>query len=366
MPLHLGINPNPIAFGTVAVFSPAVINVNAHVTGGVPHVDEVVWDWDITGPDAADFSPTHFTQTTVQSEDTSDPLTFTPSSAGAKTATLTITSTDAINTPIVIALTGTGGAGGFLTLTPETTNDFGMVKDGTTSGVLNVLLQNNSGTDVIVTAIAFNGDFAAGGALPGLPFTQHANAADPAVVIPIQFTPTFTGFRVTANAVEVTSNATNNPTDQAMEGTGTIITPAFVIADTPRRLLLGYVDNLAPTILEADPTNLDTEELAFIKGVYDYDLPLYEKYLNRHIIRAEDLGTFAYAVTMITNRQTITKSLTGQGGLADESVANYFADLGLSADLITVDISRAADDGPMSITQIFHEVERRGEQVERT
>jgi hypothetical protein len=369
MPLQLNTFPpngGTLAFGTIPVAGSSTLGIDFAVSGGINHIDEVTWTWTITGPNAADFTPNPHSDTTVQAEPMTENLTFSPTTPGAKTATLTITSTDAFNTPIVINLTGTAAAGGFLTLSPQTTNDFGMVKDGTDSSVLNVLVQNNSDTDVIVTAIAFNGDFSAGGALPGLPFTQHANHVDAAKVIPIKFHPTSTGFKITANAVEVTSNATNNPTDQAMQGTGVIIFPAFTIADTPHRLLLGYVDAVTPTILEADPVDLDTEESGFIKAVYDYDLPLYEKYLNRHVLRAEDLGTFAYAVTMTTPRQTLTDNLSGQGGLADESIADYYADLGLSADLITVTVSRAADDGPLSITQVFHEVERRGETVERT
>src|SRR5258706_5159191 len=186
MLLHVG--PSQVAFGNVPVSSTATINMGFSSSGGVSHVDSVVWNWSITGPNAADFTPGSNTGTTTQGEPDSIPLHFTPSAPGARSATMTITS-DAINTPIVIALSGTGAAGGSLTLTPQTTNDFGPQKDGTTSGVLNVLLQNNSGTDVIVTAIAFNGDFAAGGALPGLPFTQHAGTVDPGVIIPVVFTP---------------------------------------------------------------------------------------------------------------------------------------------------------------------------------
>lgn len=366
MALHLNISPaSSLPFGNVPVSGSAVLNINTSCSGGLTG-DTVSWTWSITGPDAADFSPSSNAGTETQGDPvTHNPVTFSPSSPGAKSATLTIT-WGLPGSPRTIALSGTGAAGGSLTLSPQTTNDFGPVKDGTPSSVLNVLLQNNSGTDVIVTAINFNGDFAAGGALPAVPFTQHANHTDPVVVIPVIFTPSVTGFRITANAVSVPNNGTPNPALQSMQGTGVVINPAFTVAATPKVLLLGYVDNITPTILQADPTDLDTEEAAFVTSVYDYDLPLYEKYLNRHILRAEDFGLFDYTVSMITPRQTVTINKVSQGGLADGSVANYFADGGVSDDLITVEISRAADDGPLSITQIFHEVEKRGEQVEGT
>lgn len=367
MLLHEG--PNPVAFGNVPVFSSITRNISFSASGGVPHTDQVVWNWSITGPNAADFSPTTNTGTTTQSEPDSIPLTFTPSAPGARSATMTITG-DMINGPIVVPLSGTGAPGGSLTLTPQTTNDFGPVQDGTPSTPLNVLAENNSGTDIIVTAIAFNGDFSAGPGQPTLPFTLLASGISPPVPIPVIFTPSVTGFHITAKAVEVTSNATNNPTDQAMQGTGYIITPVFSLPLQPQAVLMAFVNAAgAVQILRMDSTDLDCEEQGFFKRIYDWGSPLFEKYLGRVILRYEDefVAGFGLAVLARIPRapNAVITNVTG-GGLNDGLIHNAFGDLQVSGDLIEVEVNRAGSSGPIAITEIFHEVDKRGEVVEAT
>jgi hypothetical protein len=358
--------PFSLNYGNVPVFSSAQLT-STFTCVDDPFDEGISWTITITGPNAADF--------TVVADDggasVGSPgivtIQFTPSAAGARTATVTYDHTGT-NTPRTGTLSGTGAAGGFLTLIPQTVNDFGSVKDGTPSTPLNVLAINNSGTNVIVTAIAFNGDFTAGPGQPGLPFTLLANNASGSTVIPVIFTPSVTGFKVTTNAVEVTSNATNNPTDQAMQGTGVIINSVFSISLAVQAVLMAFVLNGVIVIKEMNVNDLDCEESASFKRIYDWGSPLMEKYLGRVVLRYEDASVVPFDFT-VTGRaprspSPVSVSVINQGGANDNLIHNVFADLQISDDLIEVQVSRAADDGPLVITEIFHEVEQRGEVIE--
>jgi len=359
-------SPSSLSFGNIPVLSTGDLTLTVFCTNN-PADDGIGWDSAISG--SGKFSIISDSGGASPGDPGEIVIRFAPTAPGAVTATLRLTDNvgNMYNSPQNIALSGNGAAGGYLTLSPQTTNDFDSVKDGTPSSVLNVLLQNNSGTDVIVTAIAFNGDFTAGGALPGLPFTQHANHADAAKVIPVIFTPSLTGFHVTANAVEVTSNATNNPTDQAMQGTGVVITPAFSVNLSPQAVLMAFVMGSTITILRMDATNLDCEEPGSFKRVYDWGDPLMEKYLGRVILRYEDESAvpFDFLVTGVAPRvpSPVVVSVINQGGLNDGLVHNAFADLQITDDLVQIQVSRDALDGPLVITEIFHEIDKRGEVI---
>lgn len=441
----------PYDFGTVPVGTPLTANIPMQSSSGFGTA--VTMGGVVSGPDAARFVFNSITPTTFNPDVMgSTSVTFTPNGAGPFNATLTISS-DAINAPTVIALTGRGGSVGSLTLTPQTTNDFGSVLDGTTSPVLNVLAENNSGTNVTVTAIAFSsttgpitaasinaggsgyangdtgsidgdsgdaqyvvtgvdgsggvlsfdvsnpgtdyvattgfattpitgvgtgfvinigsvrtGEFAAGPGQPGLPFTLLANGGSAPVVIPVVFTPTVTGFVQDMHAVVVTSSATNSPTSQTMQGTGVPFFPAYIVSSVPLAVLVAFTLAGTPTILRVNPDDLNCEESASFKRIYDWGAALLEKYLGRIILRYEDESAtpFNLTATCIAPRSPspVTTSVIGKGGNNDALIRNLFFDIQISADLVQVEISRAANDGPVQITEMFHEVDIRGEVVE--
>jgi hypothetical protein len=319
-----------------------------------------------------------------------------------------------------------------------------MVKDGTTSSVLNVLAENNSGTNVIVTAIAFSaavgaigssaidvggtgyavndvftistgganamgtvtgvsgsgvvlsytltvpgsgysigtgvattggsgtgltisisvvnsGEFAAGPGQPALPFTLLANGASSPVVIPVQFQPVISGFLQDAQAVQVTSNATNSVTYQQMQGTGVIIFPAYIVPLIPQAVLFAFGN----TILRMNSLDLNCEEPASFTRIYDWSLPLQDKYLGRVAARYEDNSATTFALTCTVNLTrspfVVTDTVTGQGGLNDGLIHNMFFDIQQSDDLMQVVMSRLANSGPLVITEIFHEIDPRGD-----
>lgn len=354
------VNPQSFSYGNVGIGSTADnIFIASDNTVFGSH-----WTHALSGPDAAAFFVFLDNGAANSGHDGSIGVRFSPTGAATYNAVLTLTG-DMLNSPFVINLSGVGTAAGYLTLTPQTTNNFGNVKDGTTSGPLNILLQNNSGTDVIVSAIAFNGDFAAGGALPGLPFTQHANHADSAVIIPVQFTPSFMGYRLTANALVVTSSASNSPTNQAMQGTGVIITPAYTVPVTPLAVLMAFALNGVVTVLRMNADDLNCEEAGSFKRIYDWGIPLMEKYLGRVIARYQDESVIKFNVSCTANLTrtptSVVSTLTNQGGANDGLIHDLFFDIQQSDDLIQIVIARNLSDGPLVITEMFHEIDPRGE-----
>src|SRR3989441_1258037 len=86
-------------------------------------------------------------------------LTFTPTAASARTATLTITD-DAPGSPQSVSLTGTGVTPPTATLS-ATSSAFGNQRVGTTSAAQNLTLTNNGGTPLNLTSITITGAQAA-------------------------------------------------------------------------------------------------------------------------------------------------------------------------------------------------------------
>src|SRR2546425_638200 len=97
-------------------------------------------------------------------------LTFTPTAASARTATVTITD-DAAGSPQSVSLTGTGVTPPAATLS-ATSSAFGNQRVGTTSAAQNLTLTNNGGTPLNLTSITITGAqaadfaFAAGNTCP--------------------------------------------------------------------------------------------------------------------------------------------------------------------------------------------------------
>ena len=105
--------PAALAFGTLSVGAPALLPLN-FVNSGSASLTGLAFS--ISGADAADFAITTPCPTTTFSPNAgcTVQVTFTPSATGARTASLTIASSES-SSPQVIPLTGTGiAAGGFI------------------------------------------------------------------------------------------------------------------------------------------------------------------------------------------------------------------------------------------------------------
>src|SRR3989441_899360 len=156
-------------------------------------------------------------------------LTFTPTAASARTATVTITD-DAPGSPQSVSLTGTGVTPPTATLS-ATSSAFGNQRVGTTSAAQNLTLTNNGGTPLNLTSITITGAqaadfaFAAGNTCP----TGAGSVAPGAsCTISISFTPAAIGARTAT--VTITDDAPGSPQSVSLAGTG--IVPAVTLAPT--------------------------------------------------------------------------------------------------------------------------------------
>jgi hypothetical protein len=138
-------------------------------------------------------------------------VTFTPTTAGAASGSLSVVS-NASNSPLNIALSGTGTAAGQLTVSP-TSLSFGNVTVGSSAALGGSLIA--SGTSVTVSAASINSnEFVLSGI--SLPITIPAGQS---ATFTVTFTPGASG--ATSASLSFSSNASNSPAVQTMTGTGT-------------------------------------------------------------------------------------------------------------------------------------------------
>jgi hypothetical protein len=122
---------------------------------------------------------------------------------------------NASNSPLNIALSGTGTAPGTLAVSP-TSLSFGNVVVGSSSS-LNGSLTASGASVTVASAGLNNGEFVLSGI--SLPATLAAGQSTPFTVT---FTPQASG--ATSASLSFSSNAANSPTVQTMTGTGTAAT----------------------------------------------------------------------------------------------------------------------------------------------
>jgi hypothetical protein len=140
--------------------------------------------------------------------------TFKPTAAGTTSGSLSIVS-NASNSPLNIALSGTGTAAGQLAVTP-TSLSFGSVVVGSNSS-LNGTLTARGASVTINSASLNNGEFVLSGI--SLPATLTASQS---ATFAVTFTPQASG--ATSASLSFSSNASNSPATQTMTGTGTAST----------------------------------------------------------------------------------------------------------------------------------------------
>jgi hypothetical protein len=140
--------------------------------------------------------------------------TFTPTSAGAASGSLSVVSNGS-NSPLNIALSGTGTAAGTLAVSP-TSLSFGSVTVGSSSPLSGSLTA--SGASVTVQpASPSNSEFVLSGI--SLPVTLGAGQS---ATFTVTFTPQASG--AASASLSFSSNASNSPAVQTMTGTGTTAT----------------------------------------------------------------------------------------------------------------------------------------------
>jgi len=206
-PGALAANPTTVAFGSVQVGISTNLSETLTNTGGS---SITITQADLTG---AVFSVSGLTLplTLTANQSVTFTATFTPTSAGAASGSLSVVS-NASNSTLNIALSGTGTAAGTLAVSPASLS-FGSVTVGSSSALNGTLTA--SGASVTVSSASLNNsEFALSGI--SLPTTLPAGQS---ATFTVTFTPSASG--ASSASLSFSSNAANSPSVQTMTGTGT-------------------------------------------------------------------------------------------------------------------------------------------------
>jgi len=203
----LSANPTSLAFPNVQVGSSANLSETLTNTGGST---ATISQANLTGA-AFSISGLNLPISLTPNESVTFTATFTPTSATAASGSLSVVST-ASNSPLNIALSGTGTAAGQLTVSPASLS-FGSVTVGSNSPLTGKLTA--SGASVTVTSASLNNtEFA----LSGISFPAALTAGQ-SVTFTVTFTPSSSG--AASASLSFASNASNSPAVQSLTGTGT-------------------------------------------------------------------------------------------------------------------------------------------------
>ena len=209
-PGALGANPTSLVFGSVQVGNSANLSETLTNTGGSSVTISQV------SSSAAAFSISGLTLplTLTPNQSVTFTASFTPISAGAASGSLSVAS-NASNSPLSIALSGTGTAAGMLAVSP-TSLSFGSVTVGSSSA-LNGSLTASGASVTVSSASLNNSEFVLSGI--SLPVTLPAGQS---ATFTVTFKPSASG--ATSASLSFSSNASNSPAVQTMTGTGAAAT----------------------------------------------------------------------------------------------------------------------------------------------
>ena len=204
-------NPASLAFGSVQVGSSTNLSETLTNTGGST---VTISQANVSGAGFSISGLNSFPINLTANQSVTFTATFTPTSAGAASGSLSVVS-NASNSPLNIALSGTGTAAGQLAVSP-TSLSFGNVVVGSSSS-LNGTLTASGASVTVQPASPTNSEFVLSGI--SLPTTL---AAGQSAAFSVTFTPGASG--ATSASLSFSSNASNSPAVQTMTGTGTAAT----------------------------------------------------------------------------------------------------------------------------------------------
>ncbi|MGA9142556.1 MAG: choice-of-anchor D domain-containing protein [Candidatus Acidiferrales bacterium] len=203
---HLTANPASVSFGSLVVGSNASVSVTL-TNSGTGNVSITEGTASGTGFTMSDLAAT----TLTAGQSTSFTVKYAPTTAGASTGNVSITS-NAPGSPLAIPLSGTGTqTQPQLTLNP-TAVPFGNVSVGSSSSQ-NVTITNSGNGTLNITGATPSG---AGFSFTGLG-VQSINAGA-SITFAAKFSPTATGS--VTGSISITSNAASSPANLALTGTG--------------------------------------------------------------------------------------------------------------------------------------------------
>ena len=224
---QISLSSSSVQFGTVGVGSTSNLSLTISNSGSADLTVSVI---SLTG---SGFSVSGITtpKTIPAGQSAAVGLSFLPTTAGAASGTLSITSNDPVNPTLTVSLAGTGSSATFGQLQANPASlGFGNVNTGG-NGTQQVTLTNTGTAPVQISSIAASGTgFSENGITT--PFTLNAAAT---ATLNVVFAPT-TGGSATGN-VTVTSNANNPSLTITLTGTG--VQPGLSI--TPTSFAFGSV-----------------------------------------------------------------------------------------------------------------------------
>ncbi|HMD15120.1 MAG TPA: choice-of-anchor D domain-containing protein, partial [Terriglobales bacterium] len=206
----LSANPTALAFGSVQVGNSTSLSETVANTGGST---VTISQANLTGT-VFSISGLSLPMSLTANQSVTFTATFKPTAAGTASGSLSIVS-NASNSPLNIALSGTGTATGQLAVTPSSLS-FGNVVVGANSS-LNGTLTASGASVTINSASLNNGEFVLSGI--SLPATLTAGQS---ATFAVTFTPQASG--ATSASLSFSSSASNSPATQTMTGTGTAAT----------------------------------------------------------------------------------------------------------------------------------------------
>lgn len=224
-----GLSPASLTFSTQSVATTSAAQAVILTNSG--NLALTLTGITFTGTNSTDFAQTNSCGTSLAAgANCSISVTFTPTSSGARSATLTVTD-NATGSPHTVAVTGTGIAPA-ATLSP-TSLAMGSVSVGTTSAAKTITLTNGGTAPLTLTSIAIAGTNSTDFAQTNNCGSSLATAAS--CTISVTFTPTASGAR--SATVSVTDNAAGSPQTVTLTGTGL----ASAVTLTPTSLAFGSV-----------------------------------------------------------------------------------------------------------------------------
>lgn len=355
---ELVISTRTLAFGTVAIGSPAAMGITFRNVG----------DEDCTFFSFVSSNPLFVLSGVPASiavgDEATVTVTYTPTGAASDSATLTLDSA-ALENPIDFACTGTGAAGGspYISLDPSAF-DFGSWKVGETSDIKVFTIRNTGsgvGSDLTVTALTIDGPFTAAAPTPALPVTLSSGDE---LEFGVTFDPIATGYVLDNTGIHITSGAATSPNTYALAGTGYPITPAYSIPGVGETLsevdLVGFrdPDTADPTVKQFDEEDWNCEESGTLNRWHDFMKPGVSKTYYQMFLFYEDRGEALISVNVRNSDASRTDSniAIGTSGADDDlmmATAENIEVYAVSGQLETK-ITRGANSGEVSLVELIH------------